>query len=837
MRTATVSRLLVDEFQDTNEVQCALLDGLGAERVLMVGDERQSIYRFRGADVDVFRRRKEAPDLAQHRLDTNYRSRPEVVDFINRLFSSEGFFGSDGFDSLASGRDLEADPPVGRDPLRSSLPGAGPSGGDPGPDPLRDSWISEVLVADRPVPAAGQEEAPAFHEAEARAVASRIRRLIDEEGFSQGDIVVLLPVLSNVGLFQEALLAQGLDIYVVRGKGYYSQDEVADVAALLRLLVDPHDDLSLVTVLRSPLVGVSDDCLYLVGGVARESRARSLWEVVREGDVVGLDPGDRARLDAFTARLDGLRGRVGRPGLSRLIDDAVTTCDYDLCLLAAPQGKRRFANIRKLMRMASDYEALEGPNLAGFVALIGSLNELGDSEGNAPSLAEGEDVVRVMTVHQAKGLEFPAVFLAGLGSPGRHSTTDEFVLGQDGRMAALVRQRQDAYEECHPHWGPAPDIIADEKRHEEEEDVRLLYVAMTRAKDRLLLVGARPKGDKFEGTPIGRIVGALGLDSFPDSGAAVAVDGLRAAVVGVPYLQGELGERGGRDELPSATCVEGQAPEPVCFLSLERPGSAPRQVSFSTLSAYHRCPRRFYLERLLGLAPLQGRAAADEDDVVTGRDDALLDEIESDTGRDVGLLVHSLLEQIDLWGERPTPDALSAQAEEGATAAGLALSGDGIRRAADLVAAFWDSPVAGHPDLASSLREEEFVFVHADMTVRGVMDLLCRSEEGWRIVDYKSNALNGRAPGQVAEGYGLQADLYCLAALRAGAPAVRMEFLFLEKAEEPVIFEYGPEDREQLEGRLEEALAGIGRGAFPLAAGAICVDCGVADLCASMARS
>ncbi len=92
MPSATASRLLVDEFQDTNELQCAILDGLGAERVLMVGDERQSIYRFRGADVDVFRRRKGAPDLAQHRLDTNYRSRPEVVDLINRLFSSDGLF-------------------------------------------------------------------------------------------------------------------------------------------------------------------------------------------------------------------------------------------------------------------------------------------------------------------------------------------------------------------------------------------------------------------------------------------------------------------------------------------------------------------------------------------------------------------------------------------------------------------------------------------------------------------------------------------------------------------------------------------------------------------------
>ena len=269
--------------------------------------------------------------------------------------------------------------------------------------------------------------------------AERVRRLVDDEGRSQGEIVVLLPSLTQVNLYQEALLARQIDVYVVRGKGYYSQDEVADVAALLQLLVNPHDDLSLVTVLRSPLVGVSDDCLYLLGRAAHGPRARSLWEVVREGRDVQIDLEDREMLEAFTGRLDALRGRVGRPGLSRLIDDALTACDYDLCLLAAPEGKRRFANIRKLIRMAAEFEALEGPDLAGFVGLIGSMGDLGDDEGNAPSLAEGEDVVRVMTVHQAKGLEFPVVVLAGLGSDAWQESPGEFIVAGDGRMAAFLK--------------------------------------------------------------------------------------------------------------------------------------------------------------------------------------------------------------------------------------------------------------------------------------------------------------------------------------------------------------------------------------------------------------
>jgi ATP-dependent helicase/nuclease subunit A len=833
---AFVSRMLVDEFQDTNEVQCAILDRMGAERVLMVGDERQSIYRFRGADVDVFRRRKQADDIGQHQLDINYRSRPQILDFINRLFSSEGFFAATTFAPLEPGRDLETHPPAGRGLLPKGTGSADTGAGDGQGRSNGGSWITEVLVADRPVPPEGQDEAPVFHEAEARAVAARARRLIDEEGFSQSDIVVLLPVLSNVSLFQEALVDQGIDVYVVRGKGYYSQDEVADVAALLRLLVNPHDDLSLVTVLRSPLVGVSDDLLYLVGRAAHGARARSLWEVLREGAVAGLASDDEQKVAAFMDRLNALRARVGRPGLSELIDDAVTACDYDLCLLAAPEGKRRFANIRKLMRMAADFEALEGPDLAGFVGLIGSLDELGDTEGNAPSLAEGEDVVRVMTVHQAKGLEFPAVFLAGLGSPGRNDVTEEFVIGHDGRIAALVKEKQDRYEECHPHWGPALEIIADEKRREEEEDVRLLYVAMTRAKDRLFVVGARPRGDKITGTPIGKIIAGLGLDSFPDSGSTIAMDDIAAAVISVGYSIGEGEDANDQDEQAVVRCPVTHAPAPTCFLRLEKPGAVSRQISFSALSAFRRCPRRFYLERVLGLGYLLGPAAGDADPDMAGAGDSTLDDVESDTGRDIGLLVHALLEQSDLSGGRPASQTLRERAEAQAVADGLRLSTDGFRRVADLVAAFWDSPLAGDPEIDSALREEAFFFVHGDMTVHGVMDLLCLGENRWRIVDYKSNFLGERTPTEVAETYELQAGVYCLAALKAGAPAVRMEFLFLARPEQPVIFEYTSENLGQLEALLDEALAGIRRGVFPPAHGGACAGCGVADLCGSMAR-
>jgi len=811
------THVLVDEFQDTNEVQCAVIDGLRPERLLMVGDARQSIYSFRGADVEVFLARAQDDDISQYRLDTNYRSRPEMLAFVNHLFSRESFF-AERFSPLLAGRDLDTPPEPG-----------GPVGGEPGP--------TEILVVERTT-ADGEEEEMAKQQAEAHVVAERVRRLVDERKWRQKDIVILLPQLTEVNQYQEALLARGLDVYVVRGKGYYSQEEVADVIALLQLLLNPHDDLALLTVLRSPLVGVSDDCLFLVGRASRRQRSRSLWAVIREGTVLGhLAEDDRSRLYALLDRLDRLRDRVGRPGLSRLIDDAVTACGYDLCLLGSVHGKRRFANVRKLMRMAAEYEELEGPDLKGFVTLIGSLGDMGDDEGNAPSLAEGEEVVRVMTVHQAKGLEFPVVIVAGLCSDPRRYQAPEILVGSDGRMAALVKVDKDRDQPC---WGPAQEIIEEQQQRKAEEDVRLLYVAMTRARDQLILVGARKSEDKPEAFRIGRIITALGL-APPAPGEVVPLDDIHAVAMGVAPVP----VRDGDASLPAAPgAAEICEAEPACLLDLPRAGVATRRISFSALAAYSRCPRRFYLERVLGLAAASpspevhlavGPDGAEQE--AASPEESVLDDAEGSDGIGIGVLVHGLLEQLDLAGPRPTEAEIRVRAQEVAAEKGLSLSGEAVDRAVSLAGAFWKHPLAGDPRIAQALREAPFFFVEDGVSVSGVMDLLLKDEAGWLVVDYKSNRLGGRSPREAAEEYALQGAIYGLAALRAGAPAVRMEFLFLERPGEPVVFEHSTEELPALQSRLDEALAGIRAEEFSARRTPTCTGCSVNLVCEAMDRA
>jgi ATP-dependent helicase/nuclease subunit A len=827
-------RVMVDEFQDTNELQCSILEGLEASRLLMVGDARQSIYRFRGADVEVFRRRETAlgPANSVHRLDVNYRSRREILSFINRLFADGRFFGS-GFAALAHGRDERCPGDHGRAERPVTV---------------------EVLAVERLEKPRPEARSPLMQEAEAHAVAAHVRRLMDEEHWEPRQIAVLTPAQTHVDLYQEALIGRGVEVYVVGGKGYYGKDEIADMTALLSLLINPHNDLSLVTVLRSPVVGLSDDGLYLLGREAHRRRVRSLWEVVREGVFPGVAETDLELLLDFVTRLNILRRRVGRPGLARLIDDAVSDCGYDVCLLASPQGKRRFANVRKLMRLADDYEALEGPDLAGFVRAIGSMGDLSDREGSAPTLAEGENVVRVMTVHQAKGLEFPVVVLAGLGSDVPQGSRPRFIVGSDGRMGVFLKgSGRKTYEAGELSWGPAAEIADEERAKEREEDVRLLYVAMTRAEERLVLVGAKPLNGGMEGCRIGRIIAAMGFDTLPEAGSTLTVEGLDAIVTGVA-VSAELQSRvlGLGHQVPDGP----HTPQDACPSFLEWPPRSvtPRQISFSALAAYQRCPRQFYLERVLAVhlepagVPLAPRSRpgpiADDEDGGPGAVPAyedLIDEAETRSGRVVGLLVHALLERHALEDACPPPDllhdeAVDLSAHEASSDSSLSvLSEADLERAVLLTGAFWHSPFAGDQALFSSTRETPFVFAVGDIIVSGVMDLVWQRDGAWHIVDYKTNALRGRTPVEAATGYELQGAVYALAALRAGAESARMDFLFLEQPNAPVALSFDRGDELRLRSLLERELDRMRSGDFTAKPGEECPRCPVAALCSEMA--
>ncbi len=579
--------LMVDEFQDTNRLQCELVDLLTApdtER-FFVGDEFQSIYGFRHADVQVFReRRREAETLLP--LTRNYRSRPEVLRVVNHLFAAE--FG-DEFQPLAASGEF--------------------------PDPVFGIPV-ELLVTDKSAYANGGVH---WRRAEAQHVARRVRELVDAGAAAPGEIVLLFAAGTDAEWYEEELRALGLPTYRATGRGYFGQQQVVDLLSYLRLLHNRYDDDALVSVLASPFVGVSNDALLLI---RRAAARRPIFAGIERGLPPDLTEADERLLRAFRQRYDRLVEASARLSLERLCERTVADHDYDLAVLAHPDGRRRYANLRKLARLARSYEELRGPDVEGFVRFVNEQDAVGTVERDAVAEEEGADAVRLLTIHGAKGLEFKVVVVADAGRDRAAPSADEILCLSDGRFGFRVAdpvtgKRHGAFEYA--------DVTEARRREEEAERLRLYYVAMTRAIDRLIVSGsidlapARPAID--EKTPIGWVLGRLDCaDELAGTNAGpVELEREGARVLlrldrGAPEVPAAL------EEIPveiGQLALFDQAEMPV--LPPLAPSLAPipplpeaplhdvRRLSYSALALFDRCSYRYYAERVAGMRPADAR--------------------------------------------------------------------------------------------------------------------------------------------------------------------------------------------------------------------------------------
>lgn len=834
--------LLVDEFQDTNGLQCELFDRMGAASFTSVGDYHQSIYGFRYADCEVFRSRRErlwagvdrptslaetwvAPDGGARYvpLSTSFRATAPLLEVLNHLFGSDAFFRGE-FETLSAA--VEPDPPPRDDGCAV---------------PERAAVELHVLA---PEGESDEGVVQTRWEAEAEYVARLIADLVRGGTRHPRDIAVLLRKTTHAAEYLQALGAAGVDAYLVGGRGYYARSEVAELTALLQLLVDPHADLALATVLRSPMIGMSDDGLCLLGEVKRRERHPSLWSAL-QGAVApaseALPAEDAVRVQHLLGAVAQLSTSVGSPGLSGLIDAAAQVLDLDLLLLASSGGRRRFANVRKLMRLAEAYEEVEGPDLASFLNYIDRLGEVGDREGEAAVLAEEEDVVRIMSVHQAKGLEFPVVVFAGLGEVG---ATDRppVVVTHDGRVALKVpvpggfRDLSDRI--C---LGDYEGLVEERAARERAEEARICYVGATRAREQLLLVGSlveKRRGDR----PLSWFLEAVGVEPedvgegqgvlrpHPELQLSVvfrSIGGEAADATGTADVAGTdmPGTAGGsateaRGAEPGAESGRSDCVAPPRFPTAELSGLRVDSLSFSALSLYRTCPFRYYLERVLRLRASDSEAAdavsPDPEDRADDFDERRASAIER------GLIVHRMLETADLTRPASVPE-LERLCAQAASDLGFQLAPPVWQQCLRLASGYWRSPLSAL-EMSSARRELPFSFLLEGVILNGVMDLVFCGEEEWHIVDYKTNELGERRPEEAAAPYALQGALYALAGLRAGAPQVRVTLLFLERPELPVTRVYGRHDEHALEQEPVQLISRLRTAEFPRS-GSSCAGC------------
>jgi ATP-dependent exoDNAse (exonuclease V) beta subunit len=757
------ARIMVDEFQDTNPLQLELLDLLGTERTFYVGDAQQSIYRFRHASVELFGQLSDELAAAgqAEQLATNFRTRRPILEAINQAFGE-----MDRFVPLAAGRE---EGPVSPPLVELLLTDC-------------DGWDGVDLGA---LPSGKADRC-----AEARLVAQRVRDLVDSGESAAGDVCVLLRASTDMETFERALEDQGLATLASGGRGFWARQQVLDLTSYLAALVNPRDEEALLAVLASPIVGVASDTLALLGRAAKVDNRR-LWDVLGS-----VECPDAERLAAFCAWFGEERALAPRLSLDELLERVIERTRYDEHVLRLPGGRRRMANVTKLIRLAAGYEARSGRDARGFIDRARAELEAEAREPDAPVELEGLDAVRLMTIHAAKGLEFGTVVLADLGrqTPGG---SDTIRLAADGRVGLKLRrlgagsQNAFAYEE----------LGEEAKAADRLEDERVFYVACTRARERLILSGA-VKVDKWPNgsTPISRMAPRFAPGAAAGEGTElVSVTVSRSSDLGSVLREGFPAPR------PRADAAVAGEEAAIADLPPAPAPPAVRSLSYSALSGYAACPYRFYLERVLRLPRVAEEAPE------TPVDPDALDRMVR------GSIAHLLLEQLDL--DRPeVPDeaavALAAQMNDAEVGA------EDIADLQVLVRAAIEGDVLQRAVAARRVRREEgFTFVLDDVPFNGFVDLLAEEHDGTAlVVDYKTNPVEGVDLEALTEAdYGLQRRIYALAALRSGAPVVEVIHLYLERPAEPVTARYTAADAVALEAELRAGAAPLVHGEFPVA--------------------
>jgi ATP-dependent helicase/nuclease subunit A len=538
-----IEQLLIDECQDTNRFQLetlSMLIGGGTPeqappdgKLFAVGDAKQSIYRFRGAQVEVFSQMCERLGKArQKHLDTSFRTHEAGVAFINELFAP-----------------LMGDAFAPTDAHRKVCP----------PQPS----VEFILAAGRGAPGADDEQpidcAADAAEAQAAACAQRIDEIIhgDEclvwdsaaEAWRRarpGDIAILFARMTNSLMYERALQQRGIPYYVVAGTGFFQRQEVFDVLTALGAVDNPRDDIALLGTLRGGLFGLSDNALMHVAQACEPPYWPSLRELCAQPGATRelADRLEPAEAEALAAAVD-LIGRLHRIKdalpidilLQRLLDAA----GYEATLLSQFQGRRMLSNVRQVAQRAATASA-DHLALADFLTEM--RRQVADQSRyeQAAVAGEREDVVRLMTIHKAKGLEFPVVVIPDLNA-GRRGHGGKLLIRDDWGPTFNRPASPDDDDQAKPLSFRLAGRLED--ADDRAEDFRRLYVAATRHEDHLIFIGA---------------------DWRKDDGSFIAADSYLAQIDGVLDLSGAIEQWHGHPRQASGPQGGSQGPahEPDC---------------------------------------------------------------------------------------------------------------------------------------------------------------------------------------------------------------------------------------------------------------------------------
>jgi ATP-dependent helicase/nuclease subunit A len=735
-------RVLVDEFQDTDPLQVEIVLYLtsddhdekdwtklrpGPGRLFVVGDPKQSIYRFRRADISIYEQVKEEILFGANQvIQQNFRSVPEVIEWANDVFS----------ELIQPAERVQPDY-IPLAAARKSI----------------DYRHSPVVVVHSPMPAGKAED---IRREEARLLAGMIRYAVEEARWpvfddasdggtrdaKYGDIAILVPTRTGLDLYEEVLAEAGIPFRHEGGRQYFTRQEIRDLRACLRAIDDPGDRLSIVAALRSSAFGCSDQHLY------QYARAGGRF------DYRAAVNGEHSEIAYALQTLHELHRDRQRLTLPEIVQRTVERTNLIEFALTLPNGgDQSAANLLKMIDQARAFSAANGGGLRAFVRWTVTSSENRSDESDAMVAEATDDVVRLLTIHAAKGLEFPIVALANLhqgGGGGSGPTV--YPSYQRDRIDIKIGSKEYGFKT--PGFDDAEAL---EKEHEEAETLRKLYVAATRAADYLILPLAVDQ-TKAKGM-LGHLAPRLPALSEETAGVDVGAQHVFDPALLPPVLPVD----GGRDEPFTDADVERERERRRSWraeqdASLNRANRPLRVVTASSQKGW---------ERPAGGGDFQ------EDGAIAGAD-------RSQAVR-IGNALHRVMERVDLRAE-PNLDALieATIADEDVGP----LDDDARDRVSRMVRTSLKSDVVRRAlRIPRVLREAEFGYGLPDGgLVQGQIDLLFQEDSGLVIVDFKSDRVRAeQVDERTRESYRGQAAVYAFAAHQiTGLPVREVTFFYAE---------------------------------------------------------
>jgi ATP-dependent helicase/nuclease subunit A len=714
-----IQALLVDEFQDTNGRQRDMVALLNADRgrLFIVGDAKQSIYRFRGADVVVFRGEREQIEQrggAALSLETSYRAHRDLVAGLNALLRP------------VLGQEADPERPWAEPfaPLRHYR------------EEPRPGFVEPHVELHLSV---GPKSGGALNRA-AGALAGRIVELVSGAPLTYGDFAILCRASTSFSAYEDALERAGVPYLTVAGRGFYGRPEIRDLLNALQALADPTDDLALAGLLRSPALALSDIALYHLSRKRTEANV-CLWDVLVQG-LAGESLSDRDRPNARRAAgiISRLHDQVGRISVADLLKAFLDATDYRAALIQAGQIR----GARNVSKLLADAHASGIVGVGEFLEYVTGLRDSGTREGEARATTEG--AVQIMSVHAAKGLEFPVVIIGDVtrGSWGSGDLLIDPGLG----LLLPVRDEQRQYPAIYRLGKARSDD------QEEAESDRLLYVAATRAREKLILSGCidlnKDGSVRKLGGWLGRLAGEGGLDleglplAYNQEGAGAHHLDLQIESTPVACTVYEPGHAWDLRPLEDGIEPEIVVPLPPPLLAPVLPGA--EQVD-QRLAEQDRFP----VQRVWRIVPAVRRPRA--------------------PAWVVGSVVH---EALAAWRFPAGPDFdfhrwVEARAREYGLTDRRQLD-DAVRQARQLLRRFRSHPLFTEMDRADRrLHEVPYSLVVDGQVESGIIDALYQRDGLWTIVEFKTDRVKDRSELErvlVDEGYAAQAQRYVTAADR-----------------------------------------------------------------------